>query len=270
MSVFERSATVAYDGKNFSILSVENISSSQATQISVDDFRVAYETAFRSSGSNSSDDAIQTDALLYAFGWALRLYQDEFPDDTQSATKILEGFLAVPIQFSTTLWQYLNSTKPLGLTFPIPSELSTTASGNQSIYRVLAESPWTIYLFMAATAGSVSWVIGQVLFLRIMRRDMPDTSPFPEIDISSKPGRLPNVQPQTRPISERAIDDSNEYYRSLLRNRHLNNNVTIVNIKDQRIRVLRPDSETGFVIDIGNTEDIKGNWVQKSRDIGME
>ena len=230
MSVFKRTATVAYDGRNFSILGVEYISSPKPAEIIVDDFRLAYSIGLSSSGSGSSDTTVQTDALLYDFGWALRLFQDEFPTNKQSPENLLQGFLVVPIQFSTTMWQFLNTTltEVPGL-FALPYDLQTTASAAQPTYRALA-APWTVFLYMIIAGVSVLWA--SLLFLCSVCRNpvVPNTSSFAEIDISSKPIRLPNE------INELGVMD----YSSMLRTAGLGNaisNAIVVAIKDHRIRV---------------------------------
>lgn len=245
MSVFKRTATVAYDGGNFSILSVESISSATPEEILADDFRSAYATVLGSSGSNSTRDAEPTDVLLYDFEWALLLFQGDFPTDKQSPETILQGFLVVPIQFSTTLWQYVNYTinPEFPEEFALPYDLETTASGAQSTYRALA-APWTVFLFMSITGVSVFWATLLVLYSVLANSVVPNTSSFAEIDSSSKSLGLSN------PANQFGVMD----YSSMLRHSGLGNatsNAIAAAIKDHIIRVAEmtdPVSKTNFLV----------------------
>src|SRR5579859_340885 len=66
--VFKRYATTAYDGRNFSILSVESISSPEPTYISPIDMRTIFAFVLSPGLNATSDDTEASNSLMYTVG----------------------------------------------------------------------------------------------------------------------------------------------------------------------------------------------------------
>jgi hypothetical protein len=263
MSIFQRNATVAYDGKNFSILSIESISSAVPEPINPTDLHTVFAYALNSSGSNSSDNTVQADSVLFNLGWISRLYEDYFPENKLGPQTLLQGFLAIPIQFGTTALQYINATHSNeGNTFALSPSLETTASSADSVYRALA-APWTVYLYISLVLLSVTWSIFLFLLLIFGNTSaIPNLSNFPEIDIASKM----TVFQYVHGISESSALVPVQDYSVMLRNSFLGNadSAAIIEvIRNQRIRVAEmEDLGTGvkFVVLVTSTNsDIWGD-----------
>jgi hypothetical protein len=189
LSVFRQYATTAYDRQNFSIISVETTSPPQPLVIDPGDFRAIWEKLFDPGSNATSDDAVMVNSFMFGLGWYLRLYKDQFSDDEQSPLNLLQNFLTVPIQFSTTALEFSNATLEAkfpgtGL-FPMPSEMETTASAAQITPRFIGQL-WTVCVFIAMCSVLVLWagcILGWILFQKPL---LTDPSAFPEFDIVSK------------------------------------------------------------------------------------
>lgn len=191
LSVFRQYATTAYDRQNFSIIDVEPVSSPQPVVIDPDDFRAIWAKLFNPGINTTSDDAVMVDSFMIELGWYLRLYEDRFSDDAQSPLNLLQNFLTVPIQFSTTALQFSNATLqaefPGSDVFPIPSDLETTASAAQITPRFIGQL-WTVCVFIAICSVLVLYagcILGWILFQEPL---LTDPSAFPEFDILAKSG----------------------------------------------------------------------------------
>ena len=189
LSVFSQYATTAYDWHNLSIISVETLSPPQPILIDPGDFRLIWAKLFNPGPNVTSDDAIMVGSVMFDLGWYLRLYKDQFSDDEQSPLTLLQNFLTIPIQFSTTALQFSNATLPPGSgIFAMPSNLETTASAAQITPRFIGQL-WTVCAFIATSSVLVIWagcILGWILFQR--KPLLHDPSAFPEVDIVSRSG----------------------------------------------------------------------------------
>ena len=110
LTAYKRYATVAYDTRNLSILSVESISSPEPVEINATQLNELFSTVLTPVTNGSFEDNDLTNTLLIETGWALRLFQDDFRSSLQLPIDLLRGFLLVPIQFATTSWMWVNAT----------------------------------------------------------------------------------------------------------------------------------------------------------------
>lgn len=187
MKTFKRYSTVAYDARNLSILSVESISSPEQVVLDSSDLSLIFSAVLTPTPNISTTDTAMINALLSEIGWALRLYQDQFPDSTQLPLDLLRGFLLVPVQFATTAWMWVNATQQYTNTtdFALPSELETTASSTQLTYRAIAK-PWTVATFIVCVSVLLIWCNSLLLYLLVRGPVAPNTSSFVEVDVGSK------------------------------------------------------------------------------------
>jgi len=82
MNAFKRTSTTAYSSQNLSILTLESISAPETYEPNVTAFRKGLDAVL-------TGDSNITSAYLTAAGWFLRLYQDEFKNDTGSPISLL-------------------------------------------------------------------------------------------------------------------------------------------------------------------------------------
>lgn len=188
VAMFSRRATVAYDAVNVSILSVESLTNPIPTAVNISDFKLYCDivlapvpatlnmTANESIYENSCTDFSAGFGLCFI----LRLYETDYTAYSDGGLSILRGFLAVPFQFSTALQQMGDINK-------FPKENHVTASLSKNSYRAIVE-PWTVFIFAALAALVISWGIGCLVWLTVYGPYSPNTSFFPEIDITSKSG----------------------------------------------------------------------------------
>ncbi|KAH0551196.1 hypothetical protein GP486_007477 [Trichoglossum hirsutum] len=191
LSVFNQTATTAYNRQNNSILNVKTVSSPQPVPIDPADFRAIWTKLFDPGDNSTSNDAVMVGSFIFQLGWYLRLYKDQFRDDQQSSLNLLRNFLTVPIQFSTTALQFSNATLqpifPGAGVFAIPSELETTASAARIQPRFIGKL-WTVCAFVGTGGFLVLWagcILGWILF---QKPALFDSSAFPEFDMASKSG----------------------------------------------------------------------------------
>ena len=159
--------------------------------IDPEDFRAIWAKLFDPGSNATSDDAVMVNSFIIQLGWYLRLYEDRFSDDEESPLNLLQNFLAVPIQFSTTGLQFSNATLQAEFPgidiFPMPSDLETTASAAQITPRFIGQL-WTVCVFIAICTVLVLYggcILGWILFQEPL---LTDPSAFPEFDILSKSG----------------------------------------------------------------------------------
>jgi hypothetical protein len=239
MTIFKRYATVAYDGRNLSILSVESISSPTLVEYHADDLRQIFTAALTPHPNATSDDTELTNALLFQLGFILRLYQDNFRDAREVALDLLRGFLTVPIQFSTLVWVFVNATAPEGATpgiYALPADFETTASAAQVTYRALV-TPWFVYAFISVALFLLVWGNSVFVYMLFQNTVSPNSSCFPEIDICSKP---------CHPAEIASGNGAAAGYSSMLRQKGLGNAETPAiakAVKGEIIRVSRVHSK---------------------------
>jgi hypothetical protein len=157
LSLFQRTATTAYDKTNFSILSIDSISKpTLATNPNITaDFQRMFSVMYPQVSDIISDVAgafvnhnvIYPELAYWASVYCVQsevssanwLYQNGFPTWVTGERDILAGFLAVPVQFGTLLWQWVDW-KDMYATQPA---LQVQASGATATYRAaLSCGPW--------------------------------------------------------------------------------------------------------------------------------
>jgi hypothetical protein len=154
-------------------------------------FRSLYQKLFapipkslNASAKGFNDSAI-TYSVQVGIAWTLRLYQDYFPTNEAGPLSMLQGLLTVPIQFSTTAWQIVDIDS-------LPPDLNTIASMTKITYRAIGKR-WAISVFGGLALFLVLWAMAFLAWICRTTVEIPNTSLFPEIDISSK-CRVPAVQ----------------------------------------------------------------------------
>jgi len=177
LSLFQRTATTAYDKTNFSILSIESISKpTPATNPNITaDFQRMFSVMYPQVSNIISDvaGALANPSIIYpelaywasvycvqsevsSANW---LYQNGFPTWVTGERDILAGFLAVPVQFGTLLWQWVDWED-------MPATLQAQASGATVTYRARAQL-WTVALFAAIVLGIVLWAIACLAYVHV-------------------------------------------------------------------------------------------------------
>ena len=239
LNVFKRYSTVAYDRRNLSILSIESISRPEPVGINSTDLHRAFSFTLTPGSNATSDDTELTNALLFQIGWVLRLSQDDFPDDRDSPLNFLRGFLTIPIQFSTTAWQFVNATyyalEPQSDRYALPPDLDTTASAARVTYRTISTRPWLVFVFMGVVISLLLWSFILFAYEFLQKTIVPNTSSFSEIDVSSKAAYPPSDVDTSRPVGD---------YNSVLREAGLANaeSTKIIDaLKRKVIRVVETD-----------------------------
>jgi hypothetical protein len=191
----QKTSTTAYSSQNLSILTLESISAPEIYEPNVTAFRKGLDAVLTGYSNVTS-------AYLTAAGWFLRLYQDEFKNDTGSLIRLLQGILIVQQQFTVNAWQYANASQaakdPNSTTYAIPPDLMATAAAAQYQYRAIAKYPAnTVYTFMVIGFSLLVFWVSLVCFVVRSRVGVPHASQFPEVDLSSRSGypsapNLPN------------------------------------------------------------------------------
>jgi len=193
LSAYTQRATTVYERTNLSIISFETVSSPQPITLDPDDFKATWAKLFNPGSNDTSDNAVMVNSVMFELGWYLRLYEDQFNGAGQVPLNLLQNFLMIPIQFSTTALQFSNATLqailPGSGIFAMPSYLEATASGAQITPRFIGQF-WTVCTFIAICSVLVLWagcILGWILFNGTPM--LTDPSAFPEWDIVSKSGR---------------------------------------------------------------------------------
>ncbi|KFY56117.1 hypothetical protein V497_06501 [Pseudogymnoascus sp. VKM F-4516 (FW-969)] len=198
-SMYQRYATVAYDAKNMSILSIERLSSPKVTPVDAEIIRTYFDIvmkdqpAFANSSApafsinNSSKPVFEDNSeaadsctsymVQYGIFWILSLYKSDFTSYADGGLAILRGFLSIPLQFSTEIWQQAAMDT-------LPPDLRVSAQLSRVSYRALIQA-WTVYIFAGSAFIVLGWGIG-CLWWCYHGPYTPNSSYFPEIDITSK------------------------------------------------------------------------------------
>lgn len=206
VSIYKRYATTAYDFKNMSILSVESVSSPVQEKADPKDFNsfLGIVLAPVPKILNFSDTAIFKSsatryAAQYSLGWVLRLYKIDYNAYNDGGLKLLQGFTAVMLQFSTSIWQQVSLAT-------LPEDMKVTATVVRSSYRAMIPL-WAVLLFGGLASVLLFWSIMCLAWVHFIGPPTPNSSPFPELDITSK-SSLP-----LSPFGYQA-DDLSSYMRS--------------------------------------------------------
>jgi hypothetical protein len=189
MNIYRRMSTVAYDRYNFSILSVESLGPPQnaADEDSVNDLKTLFSimyptltTIFDDIGAAIAEfntGQAWTDLAYLASVYCLQaeitaaelFLKNGYPNWVAGQEDILEGFLAIPVQFGPLLLQQLDKSVLL-------TNSNTTASWAQVSFRVRSE-PWTLITFSILVFGLVLWAILCLVYAHwVARRDVEQES----------------------------------------------------------------------------------------------
>jgi hypothetical protein len=164
MKIYQRMSTVAYDSYNFSILSVESLGLPQAAvdEDSVADLKKLFSIMYPqlitivedvvAAIADSNPSQTWADLAYLASVYCLQaeitaaelFLKGDYPNWVTGQTNILEGFLAMPVQFGTLLLQQIDKSVLL-------TSLATTASWAQVSFRVRSDpSPIIAFSFLVS------------------------------------------------------------------------------------------------------------------------
>jgi hypothetical protein len=185
--MYSRIAKVAYDSQNVSILEIMTITPPTAVPVPVSDFvqwcdivlapvpptlnMTANETDFEISATNFN--------VEFSIGFLLRLYESDYATYVDGGLSLLRSFIAVPFQFSTALQQQTSGIAQF------PPANHVTASLSKSTYRAIVD-PWTVLVFGLLATTLTVWGTAWLTWISFYAPHSPNTSFFPEIDITSK------------------------------------------------------------------------------------
>jgi hypothetical protein len=208
--MYSRQATVAYDSQNISVLGVLSITEPTSYPVPVAVFQLwcdivlapvptvlnmtANETTFDDGGTNLD--------VEYSLSYLLRLFNSDYGSYLDGGLSLLRGFLAVPFQFSTALQQ-------MGDINHFPEENHVTASLSKSSYRAIVEV-WTVCVFVFLAFLLTSWGIICLTWISFYGPNSPNTSFFPEIDITSKSSVNTIRQPYYSNYGQQMIEIADE------------------------------------------------------------
>lgn len=177
---------MAYDSQNISILSIESITAPIPTAVDILDFKLYCDLVLApvpatlniSANKSSYETACTGYGVGFGLSFLLRLYATNYTTYSDGGLSLLRGFFAVPFQFSTTIQMVTEISN-------FPKENHVTASLSKISYRAIIQ-PWTVYVFGILAALVTSWGIGCLIWVSFYGPNSPNTSFFPEIDITSK------------------------------------------------------------------------------------
>lgn len=253
MRLYKRYATVAYDSRNLSILSIESVSTPEQTPVDSYAVREIATVVFMPGLNATTDDTEMVNSLLFGMGFALRLYQDEFPNDQLLPLVLLQGFISVPFQFSTTAWQWVNATQGSNDSsiYALPADLETTATISEVSYRAIA-SKWTICVFITLTGILLIWCNSIFLWILRQKTAIPNSSSFVEVDIGSK-SAYPSKSIGNLLEDVNTAQADYQDWSHMLRTAGLGNSESkaiIQRVRDRKIRVvsLKSDANDNFLV----------------------
>lgn len=185
VAMYKRYATTAYNLKNVSIMSIESISAPEQSKIDPSDFTFFCDLVLGSIPKNLNySDPVGFNAgasrytVQFGLGWILRLYKDEFNRYNNGGLTLLQGLIAVPLQFSTSIWQQSGYST-------LPADMKVTATVATASYRAIIPF-WTVLVFGVLASILLFWSITCLAWAYFLGPATPNTSPFPEVDITSK------------------------------------------------------------------------------------
>jgi hypothetical protein len=124
-------------------------------------------------------DRAGIESLIYSLTWLQRTYIGSFPDDQNSLVTNLHNFLAIPLQFTITAYQYANYTA--GGSFSLPEDTMTVATDGWYRSR-LAIQPWTGWLFIVAAAALLLAIIAGILWILGQKAPLPFATGIGDFD----------------------------------------------------------------------------------------
>jgi hypothetical protein len=185
MVIHKRYTTTAYSLTNFSILDIQSISAPEpmppdfAGEI-VGNLTYLWSLIFSPIPPtfNTSDTNFTTYTGSFSnywdLSWALRLYQDDFPNYPGGPLDVMKGFLTIPIQFSTTAWQFASFDT-------LPADLQTTARFSTSSQRALGKL-WVLIVFTSCAGILILFSVVTLMWIILFGPMTPNSSRWPEVD----------------------------------------------------------------------------------------
>jgi hypothetical protein len=189
VTMYSRLATVAYDSQNISILSVETITPPAAVPVPAAAFAIwcnivlaPVPSVLNLTGNETEfENGATSYNVEYSLSFLLRLYQSDYSSYQDGGLSLLRSFLAVPFQFSTALQQQTRGS------YSLPPANHVSANLSKSSYRAIVD-PWTVLVFALLAASLTTWGVAWLVWLSFYAPHSPNTSFFPEVDITSKSG----------------------------------------------------------------------------------
>jgi len=186
MVINKRYTTTAYSLANFSILDIQWISAPEPMTPEFNDAIVGNLTYLwslifspipRTFNTSDPDFPTYTGSFTnyWDLSWALRLYEDDFPNYPGGPLDVLKSFLTIPIQFSTTAWQAASFDT-------LPTDLQTTARFSTSSERALGKI-WVLIVFTSCAGSLIFFSIVTLLWTSVFGPTTPNSSRWPEIDM---------------------------------------------------------------------------------------
>jgi hypothetical protein len=207
ISAFKQYATTDYKREDFSIVNVDLSSEPQIQPLNASDYIAMWEKMFIPTNYSNSNDLTMMRAFTFSLTWMLRLYDDDFPDDTKTPLMQLQNFLAIPLQFMVTCVQFANSSTSdngSGI-LTLPENMHVTAAIGKSDTR-LRGKPWAVWTFIGSASLFIVAVGAVLLWMLLQEEPLPESSGYPEIDIVTrvKEGELSSL------IGSNNLEDSSQ------------------------------------------------------------
>jgi hypothetical protein len=185
MVIHKRYTTTAYSLTNFSILDIQTISAPETMtpdfiENTVGNLTYLWSLIFSPipRAFNTSDPNFPTYTGSFTnywdLSWALRLYQDDFPNYPGGPLDVLKGFLTIPIQFSTTAWQAVSFDT-------LPADLQTIARFSTSSERALGKL-WVLIGFTSIAGSLILFSIATLIWTILFGPTTPNSSKWPDVD----------------------------------------------------------------------------------------
>jgi hypothetical protein len=204
MMSYLRFADTIYDSKNLSIISLSHfspITPSSITRYNASDFHYIIQSALTPNLSTTDPkDVIQVDSLSVILGWGLRLYDELFTQDNQTAHSYLHNLVLIPLGFCLPAWELANATAEAFATgvdlvttnsnnengyYPLPDQLATKASSALAVPRLKAE-PWTVWAFVALSGVLLLYAVAIFVWIVVWPGELLETTAFAEVDAARR------------------------------------------------------------------------------------
>jgi len=189
LTAYRQKATTSYHARDFSILHTKPTGNADIHPLDNAEFRAIWNKILMVDSESNEEDKIMINSFTWSLAWLIRLYDDDYPDDSTTPMTYLQNFLAVPLQFTLACVILLNST---GLGTPanpssswLPDEMITTATGGVLIPRFVVRV-WTWAVFLSLGGALILLAVGILTWIFMCKAALPRTSGFPELDIMAR------------------------------------------------------------------------------------
>ncbi|PMD43061.1 hypothetical protein L207DRAFT_454895, partial [Hyaloscypha variabilis F] len=179
MACYKQYATTTYNRENFSIMDVRPTADLEQILLNASDYMTIFKKIMIPTSAATETDRAGIESLIYTLTWLHRTYRGSFPDDQNSLVTNLHNFLAIPLQFTVTAYQYANYTA--GGNFSLPEDTVTVATNGWSRSR-LAIQPWTGWLFIIAAAALLLVVMAGILWILGQKAPLPPATGIGDFD----------------------------------------------------------------------------------------